>query len=75
MSSKIRYLFLIFLLTVFSCQNKKSSVITTENGYELIFHELSDSKFSNKKGRIINVRILAEDVDGKIVFSSFNNGL
>lgn len=75
MLSKIRYLFLIFLLTVFSCQNKKDSVITTENGYELIFHELSDSKFSNKNGRIINVRILAEDLDGQIVFSSFNNGL
>ena len=75
MLSEIRYLFLIFLLTVFSCQNKKSSVITTENGYELIFHELSGSKGSNKNGMIINVRILAEDVDGKIVFSSFNNGL
>lgn len=75
MLSKIRYFYLIFLLTVFSCQNKKSSVITTENGYELIFHELSDSKFSNKNGRIINIRILAEDEEGKIVFSSFNTGL
>jgi hypothetical protein len=72
---KKRYLFLIFILTVFSCQNKKNSVITTENGYELIFHELSDSKVNNKNGRIINVRISAEDNKGQIVFSSSNNGL
>ena len=75
MLNKIRIFFLIFLLTIFSCQNKKSSVITTENGYELIFHELSGSKVINKKGKIINVRILAEDKLGEIVFSSSNNGL
>ena len=75
MLSKIRNFFLIFLLTIFSCQNKKSSVITTENGYELIFHELSGSRVINKNGKIINVRILAEDKIGEIVFSSSNNGL
>ena len=75
MLNKIRNFFLIFLLTIFSCQNKKSSVITTENGYELIFHELSGSKVINKNGKIINVRILAEDKVGEIVFSSSNNGL
>ena len=75
MSNKIRNFFLIFLLTIFSCQNKKSSVITTENGYELIFHELSGSRVINKNGKIINVRILAEDKIGEIVFSSSNNGL
>ena len=62
-------------MTIFSCQNKKSSVITTENGYELIFHELSGSRVINKNGKIINVRILAEDKIGEIVFSSSNNGL
>ena len=75
MSNKNIYVFLIFLMTFFSCQNKKTAIITTENGYELIFHELSDSKISHKIGSIINLRILAEDIDGKIVFSSLNNGL
>ena len=75
MLNKIRIFFLIFLLTIYSCQNKKSSVITTENGYELIFHELSGSRVINKNGKIINVRILAEDKIGEIVFSSSNNGL
>ena len=75
MLNKIRNFFLIFLLTIFSCQNKNSSVITTENGYELIFHELSGSKVINKNGKTINVRILAEDKLGEIVFSSSNNGL
>ena len=75
MLNKIRNFFLIFLLTIFSCQNKNSSVITTENGYELIFHELSGSKVINKNGKTINVRILAEDKLGEIVFSSSNSGL
>jgi len=69
------YLFCFIFLAIFSCQNKKSSIITTENGYELLFHELSEVQNNNKNGTIINLRILAKDTGEKIVFSSMTNGL
>ena len=62
-------------MTIYSCQDNNRSFIITENGYELFFHELSEVKNNKKKGRIINVKILAKDSLGKIVFSSMNNGL
>lgn len=65
----------IFFLFFYSCKEKSNSLIKTDNGYLLNFHEISGDTNHVNKGCIVNLNIIAKDENQKIIFSSKENGL
>ena len=74
MLSKSIFLNIIFLF-FFSCNQKSNSIIKTDNGYLLNFHEISGDTNKVSEGCIVNLNIIARDDSQEIVFSSKENGL
>ena len=74
MLSKSIFLNIIFLF-FFSCNQKSNSIIKTDNGYLLNFHEISGDTNKVSEGCIVNLNIIARDDSQGIIFSSKENGL
>ena len=65
----------IIFLFFYSCKEKSNSLIKTDNGYLLNFHEISGDTNHVNKGCIVNLDIIAKDENQNIIFSSKENGL
>ena len=74
MSLNNLFLVLSFLFFL-SCKRYNGGEIVTSNGYVIQFHELSPTTKAIFKGCVVNLDMIAKDLNDNIIFSSKFNGL